>query len=261
MPVFLGQRFVVLRSTVGVLADVGRGRHAHGDELLDDLHGEEVEQERATHRRGRADLVGKTGRVDSRIARHAAVVQNVVAQFVKLLAGDVARSGGLRHLKRGQHDHIETGCLRLQRDFDRAGVAPGIGNDEHDIAGLDCVLVGVALEEAGAVAHDLLRPAVGWVVDTADRHEPARTPLNLGRQNLRMPGAECVEHAVRRETLRDAFASRLERGLVALVNTGLERLCAVVEFLGEGHDEEHHCFRPSRASMQFTLVNLPQMQI
>ena len=41
--IFLCQGFVMLCATVGILADVGRGCGASGDELFDDFHREQIE--------------------------------------------------------------------------------------------------------------------------------------------------------------------------------------------------------------------------
>lgn len=88
--VFGGEGFVVFGAAVCVLADVGGWGDAEGDEVLDDLHVEEVEEEGAAHGGGGADFVGEAGGVDCGIAGEAAVVDDVVGYLVEFFAAGVS---------------------------------------------------------------------------------------------------------------------------------------------------------------------------
>lgn len=87
--------------------------------------------------------------------------------------------------------------------------------------GLDCVLVGVALEEAFAVAGYLFGPAVGGIVDAADGDEAAGASFDLGGEDLGVSAAEGVEDAVVGDGLGDKFSGGLEGLCVVCVDFGL----------------------------------------
>ena len=156
----------------------------------------------------------------------------MVAQFVKLLAGGVARGGGFRHLQRGEYDHAQPRRFGFHRDFDRAGVATRVGDDEYGVAWLNIVLEGVTLKQTRAVAWDLLRPTVGGVVDAADGDQPAGAALNLGGEDLRVSTAEGVQDAVGCDRCGDLLAGGAQGVGVGAAHLGLECSAGFEESIG-----------------------------